>query len=74
MIAIHSQIEKPIDEPLPCESCHWRDILASIGWFEGPLFMANLSDELCELLDKASEKHNLTGAELLEVLLRNDLT
>ena len=62
-------------EPLPCQSCHWRNILASIGWFDSvPLFVATLTtEEQSQLLNQAAEKYELTGADLLEAVLRDAL-
>lgn len=61
-------------EPLPCESCHWRSILAQLGWFDASLlFVAPLNDEQSQLLNAAAEKYDLTGAELFEAVLRDAL-
>lgn len=61
------------DEPPACHACHWRNILAQLGWFDSLLFVAPLNDEQSQLLNAAVEKYDLTGAELFEAVLRDAL-
>lgn len=45
------------------------DTLQSIGWFDGPLFVAPVTNKLKPLLDAAAEKYGCVGAELLQKVL-----